>query len=62
MKKFIEGRYSAFGIDSKIAILDFFGGQGRISSYVKSFLTPDEDLHKLYAEYFDVDLELMNML
>jgi len=58
-EKFLEGRYSAFGIDSKIAILDFFGGQGRISSYVKSFLTPDEDLHKLYAEYFNVDLELI---
>ncbi len=57
--KFIEGRYSAFGIDSKIAILDYFGGQGRISSYVKSFLTPDEDLHRLYSDYFDVDLELI---
>ena len=57
--KFIEGRYSAFGIDSKIAILDYFGGQGRISSYVKSFLTPDEDLHRLYSDYLDVDLELI---
>ena len=57
--KFIEGRYSAFGIDSKIAILDYFGGQGRISSYVKSFLTPDEDLHILYSDYFNVDLDLI---
>ena len=57
--KFIEGRYSAFGIDSKIAILDYFGGQGRISSYVKSFLTPDEDLHRLYSDYFNVDLDLI---
>tara|TARA_Y100000361_G_scaffold152139_1_gene170922 strand:+ start:44 stop:625 length:582 start_codon:yes stop_codon:yes gene_type:complete len=57
--KFIEGRYSAFGIDSKIAILDYFGGQGKISSYVKSFLTPDEDLHKLYSEYFNVEYELI---
>ena len=57
--KFIEGRYSAFSINSKIAILDFFGGQGRISSYVKSFLTPEEEIHKLYAKYFDVDLELI---
>lgn len=57
--KFIQGRYSAFGIDSKIAILDYFGGQGRISSYVKSFLTPDEDLHRLYSDYFNVDLDLI---
>ena len=57
--KFIEGRYSAFGIDSKIAILDYFGGQGRISSYVKSFLAPDEDLHMLYSDYFNVDLNLI---
>tara|TARA_B100000900_G_scaffold367417_2_gene343912 strand:+ start:908 stop:1489 length:582 start_codon:yes stop_codon:yes gene_type:complete len=57
--KFIEGRYSAFGVDSKIAILDYFGGQGKISSYVQSFLSPDEDLHKLYSEFFNVDFELI---
>ena len=57
--KFIEGRYSAFGVDSKIAILDYFGGQGKISSYVQSFLTPDEDLHKKYSEFLNVDFELI---
>ena len=57
--KFIEGRYSAFGVDSKIAILDYFGGQGKISSYVQSFLTPDKDLHKEYSEFLNVDFELI---
>jgi hypothetical protein len=57
--KFIEGRYSAFSVSSKIAILEFFGGQGKISSYVKSFLTPDEEIHQLYADFFNVELELI---
>ena len=46
-------------LHNKIAILDFFGSQGRISSYVKGFLTPDEELHQQYAERLGVDKEVM---
>lgn len=56
---FVEGKYSKFTLNNKIAILDFFGSQGRISSYVKGFLTPDEELHAKYAERLGVDKELM---
>lgn len=55
--RFLEGRYSAMSMNAKITILDFFGGQGRISMWIKAFLSPEETLHKRYAAYFDVDIE-----
>ena len=56
LKKFIDGKYSQFSLDSKISILDFFGKQDKISDYVEGFLTP-EGVHEEYAEKLGVDIE-----
>jgi hypothetical protein len=54
-KRFLDGQYSKFTLDSKIIILDFFGNKGNISEYISLFLSPDS-AHKLYAEALDVSL------
>jgi hypothetical protein len=55
-KRFLDGQYSKFTLDSKIIILDFFGNKGNISEYISLFLSPDS-AHKLYAEALDVSLK-----
>jgi len=55
-KRFIDGKYSKFSLDTKIIILDFFGNKGNISEYVSLFLSPNS-AHKLYAEALDVSLK-----
>ena len=55
-KKFIDGKYSKFSLDTKITILDFFGNKGNISEYVSLFLSPNS-AHKLYAEALDVSIK-----
>lgn len=55
-KKFIDGKYSKFSLDSKITILDFFGNKGNISEYVNLFLSPNS-AHKLYAEALHVSIK-----
>jgi len=58
VKKFINGKYSQFSLDSKISIIDFFGKQDKISKYVEGFLTP-EGVHEEYAEKLGVDIEFI---
>lgn len=55
-KKFIDGKYSKFSLDTKLIILDFFGNKGNISEYVNLFLSPNS-AHKLYAEALDVSIK-----
>ena len=55
-KRFIDGKYSKFTIDTKNIILDFFGNKGNISEYVSLFLSPNI-AHQLYAEALDVSLK-----
>jgi hypothetical protein len=55
-KKFLEGKYSQYSLNSKISIIDFFGTQKKIGSYVEGFLTP-EGVHEEYAEFLGVDIK-----
>jgi hypothetical protein len=55
-KKFIDGKYSKFSLETKLIILDFFGNKGNISEYVSLFLSPNS-AHKLYAEALDVSIK-----
>ena len=55
---FIKGSYSKLSLNSKINIIDFFGSQEKISSYVKGFLSPDT-AHEEYADELGVDVELI---
>jgi hypothetical protein len=55
-KKFIDGKYSKFSLDTKIIIIDFFGNKGNISEYVSLFLSPNL-AHKLYAKALNVSLK-----
>tara|TARA_R100001440_G_scaffold73545_1_gene98189 strand:- start:951 stop:1532 length:582 start_codon:yes stop_codon:yes gene_type:complete len=57
-KRFIEGKYSQFSLDSKITILDFFSDDTKVADYVQGFLTP-EDVHVDYAEFLDVSVETL---
>ena len=54
--KFLKGKYSQYSLDSKISIIDFFGTQDKIGSYVEGFLTP-EGVHDEYAESLGVDIK-----
>ena len=56
IKRFINGKYSQYSLDSKIKIIDFFGGQDKIGSYVEGFLTPDS-VHDKYAETLGVSIK-----
>ena len=56
--RFIEGAYSKFSLDSKLAILDFFISSGSMSDFVHGFLSP-EFAHEDYAKFFAVDIELI---
>lgn len=53
-KKFLKGKYSQYSLNSKVNIIDFFGSQDKIGSYVEGFLTP-EGVHSEYAEFLGVD-------
>lgn len=53
---FIEGKYSKISLDSKIKILDFFGGNDKVEDYIHSFLSP-KDHHEEYAKHLGVDIE-----
>jgi hypothetical protein len=55
-KRFLDGKYSKFSLDTKITILDFFGNKGNISEYISLFLSPDS-AHELYAKALNVSLE-----
>lgn len=55
---FVQGFYSRFSVGSKNKILNYFGTNGRISEYIKSFLHP-EDYHQTYADFFDVNISLI---
>ena len=55
-KKFLEGKYSQFTLDSKINILEFFGNKEHISGYVEGFLQP-EGVHREYAKALAVNIE-----
>jgi hypothetical protein len=55
-KKFLEGKYSQFTLDSKVNILDFFGNKELISGYVEGFLQP-EGVHDEYAKTLAVNVE-----
>ena len=55
---FIKGAYSNFSIKSKNKILQYFGTIGRISSYIKSYLNPEE-YHEVYAKELAVDIKLI---
>jgi hypothetical protein len=55
-KRFLDGKYSKFSLDTKVTILDFFGNKGNISEYISLFLSPDS-AHQLYAEALDVPLK-----
>ena len=55
-KRFLDGQYSKFTLDSKNTILNFFGNKGNISEYISLFLSPDS-AHKLYAEALNVPLK-----
>lgn len=54
--KFLKGKYSQYSLDSKISIIDFFGTQDKIGSYVEGFLTP-EGVHDEYAESLGVNIK-----
>ena len=54
--KFINGKYSAFTIDSKILILDYFGDDNKVSEYIQGFLSP-ESSHEEYAEFLGVSID-----
>ena len=56
--RFIAGKYSQLTLESKITIIDFFAGDGKVSDYIQSFLSP-EDSHEQYSEFLDVDIETL---
>jgi hypothetical protein len=56
IKRFVEGKYSQYSLDSKISIIDFFGSQEKIGDYVQGFLTPD-GVHEEYAKSLGVSIE-----
>ena len=45
-------------INSKDKILNYFGKIGKISSYIKSYLNPEE-YHDVYAEAFLVNVKII---
>ena len=55
---FINGYYSKFSINCKNKILNYFGKVGKISSYIKSYLNPEE-YHEVYAEALLVHVDLI---
>lgn len=55
---FIKGSYSKISINSKNKILNYFGKIGNISSYIKSYLNPEE-YHNVYAEALLVNVEII---
>ncbi len=55
---FINGYYSKFSINCKNKILNYFGKVGKISSYIKSYLNPEE-YHEVYAEALLVNVDLI---
>jgi len=56
IKRFIDGKYSQYSLDSKIKIVDFFGSQEKIGDYVQGFLTPDS-VHEEYAKSLGVSIK-----
>ena len=56
-KKFLNGKYSKFSLQSKIIILNFFK-DGQSSDYIEAFLTPS-NFHEDYASNFDVDIKII---
>lgn len=55
---FIAGAYSKFTVGAKNKISNYFGNNGRISEYIKSFLEPTP-YHQTYADFLDVDVSLI---
>lgn len=55
---FIKGMYSKLSLKSKDKILNYFGKVGKISSYIKSYLNPEE-YHDVYAEALLVHIDLI---
>jgi len=55
---FLHGFYSKFSVEAKNKILNYFGNVGRISDYIRSFLSP-EKYHQDYAKALNVELKLI---
>ena len=55
---FVKGYYSKLSTNCKNKILNYFGKIGKISSYIKSYLNPEE-YHDVYAEALLVNVNLI---
>ena len=56
--RFIKGNYSQLSLGAKVLILDFFGEADKAGEYIHTFLSP-EDSFEAYANYFDIDEEVL---
>jgi len=55
---FTKGNYSKLSTNCKNKILNYFGKVGKISSYIRSYLNPEE-YHDVYAEALLVNVDLI---
>ena len=56
--RFIQGKYSQFSLESKLAILDFYISSGNMMQYMHSYLSP-EFAHVDYAKALNIDVDII---
>tara|TARA_R110001592_G_scaffold85153_3_gene251492 strand:- start:30 stop:608 length:579 start_codon:yes stop_codon:yes gene_type:complete len=56
-KRFLDGGYSRYSLDSKITVLDYFDDEKTLN-YIKGYLSP-EVVHEQYAKELKIDIEIV---